>query len=180
MNSVRTSLLFAVLPFGAMCPRQQSHAAPCGQQSSQPARGTTQKPLETKSHVYVNRQYGFSFSLPTSWKGYSIVVSEWHGTSDHEQDKSAASESGPLISIRHPLWTETDPHQDIPIMIFTLAQWSLIQRDRLIVSAAPFGPREIHRNAKYVFALPPRFEYAFPTGWEEVVQILKHDPLHPF
>jgi len=65
-------------------------------------------------------------------------------------------------------------------MIFTRDQWSLIERDQLIVSAAPFGPSEIHRNAKYVFALPPRFEYAFPTGWEEVVQILKHDPLHPF
>jgi len=95
MNSVGKSILFAVLPFGAMCLLQPCHAAPWRQQSSQSPRGTTRKPLETKSHVYVNRQYGFSFSLPTSWKGYSIVVSEWHGTSAYEQDKSAASEKRP-------------------------------------------------------------------------------------
>jgi hypothetical protein len=176
------TILCAVLPLGvAMCVPRQSRAVPLKPQSTQPAHQTTPKPPATKSVIYVNKKYGFSFSLPTTWNGYSIVVGQWRGTRENEQQQSMMKpEVGPLISIRNPLWTEADPHQDIPIMIFTLAQWSLVERDRLSVSAAPIGPSEIHRNSKYVFALPPRFEYAFPTGWEEVIQILKRAPLHPF
>lgn len=61
-------------------------------------------------------------------------------------------------------------------MIFTLRQWN----ENLIVSAAPIGPSELGRNSRYVFALPPRYNYAFPDGYEEVEQILKDKPLHPF
>ena len=84
---------------------------------------------------------------------------------------------GPLISIRHPLWTEADPRQDIPIMIFTKAQWRLIEEGKLIVSAAPIRPSEPGRNIKYVFALPPRFNYAFIAGWQEVDDIIQRHPL---
>ena len=29
--------------------------------------------------IYTNTQYGFSFSLPDSWEGYSLITSEWEG-----------------------------------------------------------------------------------------------------
>lgn len=35
--------------------------------------------------LYRNTKYGFTFSLPSSWKGYSIVTSTWSGTAvDHD------------------------------------------------------------------------------------------------
>jgi hypothetical protein len=65
-------------------------------------------------------------------------------------------------------------------MVFTKAQWQLIEEHRLIVSAAGIGPGEIGRNKKYVFALPPRYNYALIDGWEEVYEIIQNHPLHAF
>jgi len=44
-------------------------------------------------------------------------------------------------------------------------------------SAAPMGPKELARNTKCVFALPARYNYAFPAGYEEVEEILENNPL---
>jgi len=41
-------------------------------------------------------------------------------------------------------------------------------------------PTELGRNSKYVFALPARYNYSYPTGWEEVDQIMKNNPLKTF
>jgi hypothetical protein len=128
--------------------------------------------------VYVNKRYGFRFFLPKSWKGCTVVAGEWNGRIiDSNPEKS---EKGPLISIRHPRWTKENPRQDIPIMVFTLAQWQLIEKEALAVSAAPIGPSDLGQNAKYVFALPARYNFAFLPGWEEVNQILQHKALQAF
>ena len=57
-------------------------------------------------------------------------------------------------------------------MVFTPEQWNLIQKEELAVSAAPIGPSELGQNAKYIFALPARYNYAFPVGFEEVQTII--------
>lgn len=124
--------------------------------------------------VYINRQYGFRCDLPASWKGYTVLTQQWEGTT--QDIKKPRKEHGPRIILRHPLWTAGHPRQDIPIMIFTIHQWN----EDLIVSAAPIGPSELGRNSRYVFALPPRYNYAFPDGFEEVEDIIKNKPLHPF
>ncbi len=144
-----------------------THAASLGQNTAPANSGATKSSSQTKGGlVYTNKTYGFRFALPDSWKGYSIVVKSWS--------------KGPLILIRHPLWTEANPRQDIPIMVLTVAQWELVQEGKLSVSAAPIGPDELARNSKYVFALPPRYNFAFLPGYEEVGEILKRDPLQAF
>lgn len=128
---------------------------------------------------YINPQYGFNFALPESWQGYTVITDQWQGTSL----VSLATEdnpTGPLISIRHPLWTEANQRQDIPIMVFTLAQWNSLQQGEFSVGAAPIGPRELGRNNQYIFALPARYNFAFPTGYEEVEEILENKPLTTF
>ncbi|MGA7294435.1 MAG: hypothetical protein WBW85_18015 [Terriglobales bacterium] len=131
----------------------------------------------TLSIEYRNRQYGFCLALPETWRGYSVLQNEWAGSSETSTDDVPAAR-GPIISIRHPRWTAEDPHQDIPIMVFTLAQWRRLENGEFWVSAAPIGPGELGRNSKYVFAIPPRFDYSFPTGWEEVWKIVQSDFLH--
>ena len=84
-----------------------------------------------------------------------------------------------MLSIRHPLWTATVKRQDIPILIYTLAQWNSLSKEEFNMGAAPIPPSELGRNAAYVFALPARYNYAFPTGYQEVEQILQSNPLHP-
>jgi hypothetical protein len=128
---------------------------------------------------YRNSQYGFSVSLPKTWKGYSVVAEKWIGYTNGAQGQ-VASQQGAEILVRHPLWTAGHVRQDIPIMVFTLAQWDLIQKEEFYVSAAPIGPSELGRNATYVFGLPPRYNYAYITGWEEVESILKANSFHTF
>ena len=125
--------------------------------------------------VYENRQYKLAFSLPETWQGYQVVTGEWEGLDQNGK----RVETGPVLKIRHPEWTEENPRQDIPIMVFTLAQWDKMQQEEFHIGAAPVGPRELGRNNQYVFALPARYNFAFPTGNEEVEENLENDPLEP-
>jgi hypothetical protein len=124
---------------------------------------------------YSNTKYGFSFSLPEGWKGYTIVIDRWEG---NDREKGAV-DHGPVVRIRHPEWTKESPRQDIPIMVFTLAQWDSIEQGNFVFSAAPVRPLELGRNKKYVFALSPSFDNGDVAGGKEVNQILRHGPLHP-
>ena len=131
--------------------------------------------------IYKNKQYGFSFTLPASWKGYTIVTGTWQGTTTSGPPSAPTSiERGPALFIRNPQWTQADPHEDIPIWIFTHDQWNRIQNESLIVSAAPFPPSELGHNARFVFALPPRYINDMLTGYEEVLKINADHPLHVF
>jgi hypothetical protein len=127
--------------------------------------------------VYKNTQYGFAFSLPETWKGYTIVTDQWEGIPAGGVE---TVETGPEILIRHPLWTSQNPTQDIPIMIFTLAEWNALEQEQFHIGAAPIGPSELGRNNQYVFALPARYNYAFPAGYKEVEEILKGKPMQAF
>ncbi|KJS86928.1 MAG: hypothetical protein JM58_06050 [Peptococcaceae bacterium BICA1-8] len=134
--------------------------------------------VDDNSIVYSNSEYGFSFNLPENWADYSIVTDQWKGLAIGSSPDSQVVETGPMISIRHPKWTSEEQRQDIPIMIFTLGQWkSLEEEEEFHIGAAPIKPKELTRNNKYVFALPARYNYAFPTGYEEVVKILESNPL---
>jgi len=126
--------------------------------------------------TYQNKQYGFSFQLPESWTGYTVISDQWKGYAI-DGSREEPVETGALINLRHPQWTMEDPRQDIPIMVFTLSQWNALQQEKFSVGAAPVGPKELGRNSQYVFALPARYNFAFPTGYEEVEEILANDSL---
>lgn len=163
MHKATTGLLVILAMWGAI--------------SRQGSASQTQSGVQPKSKSpripYRNTRYGFTLSLPKSWEGFSVVVEAWHANADDP--------SGPELLIRHPDWDERYPRQDIPIMIFTHQQWKLVAANKLIVSAAPFGPGELGHNRRYVFAIPPRYNYAFLEGYEEVDQILRRkDFFHAF
>lgn len=107
--------------------------------------------------IYRNTQYGFSLDLLASWKGYTVIVSNWEGYIDDEIKGDVVSYTGPKIIVRHPKWTTSKPYQDIPIMVFTLEQWDLYSRGLFMVSSAGVSAPEIGRNNVYVFATPPRW-----------------------
>jgi hypothetical protein len=118
---------------------------------------------------YENIEYGFSLKLPKSWEEHTVFEEEWVSN-----DKS---QTGVIVNIRHPRWTEEKPRQDIPIMIFTHEQWKLIEKEELSVGAAPIPPKYLGENDKYVFALPARYNFAFLEGYEEVEEIMANNPL---
>ncbi len=133
---------------------------------------TTTPPVVKKDTiVYKNTDYGFSFTLPKTWEGYTIIEDEWDGF-EIQNGKQVVTEHGPLVSIRHPDWDYKAPRQDIPVMVFTTAQWNSMQKDEFHIGAAPINPSEIGRNNTYVFAIPARYNYAYLTGYEEVDHII--------
>jgi hypothetical protein len=140
---------------------------------------TSQK-HKAKKHAgtieYRSMRYGFRFTLPESWKGYRVLWSQWEGGVHANDGTVTHIVQGPMFKIRHPKWTEENPREDMPIMIFTIAKWN----EQPIVSAAPFGPCELGHNRKYVFAVPPRWNYDFVEGWEEAQETLTSDSLHTF
>lgn len=118
-------------------------------------------------NTYQNNQYGFSIALPDSWKGYTVLNSQWTG------DKASdIIDHGSIITLRHPLWTTANPREDMPIMIFTTMQWASVQSESMYLGAAPFPPSILGQNSKYVIALPARYNYDFKIGWEEVDQLV--------
>jgi hypothetical protein len=140
--------------------------------------GPAPAPAKVKPIVYTSRQYGFRLELPPEWKGYAVVMNKWEG--QHPGDPMP-SETGPIIVLRDPRWTPAKLYQDIPIMVFTKAQWEQVVSDNLIVSAAPIGPQKIGGNASYVFALPPRYAgFTEAEGQQAVVDWMRGNHLHTF
>jgi hypothetical protein len=128
---------------------------------------------EPEGNFYESAEYGFTFTLPESWEGYQIVSDTWEGISIDQQQM----ENGKILLIRHPAWTEEKPRQDIPIMIFTLNQWSSLEKGEFHIGAAPIGPTILGQNNEFVLALPARYNFAFLEGYEEVETILEKTPL---
>jgi hypothetical protein len=79
--------------------------------------------------------------------------------------------------IRNPKWTATAPYEDLPVLVFTLAQWDSYVAEKFSVSAAPIQATELARNNAYVFALPPRWDFDYSTGVKEAEDIIASKPL---
>jgi len=166
---------FGARPFNAAVLAIAMSVSGWTQQAQAPAQKHEAAGTHAKTIEYKNTNYGFSLSMPESWKGYRLLWSEWEGNVPGDDGKAGVLR-GPKLEIRHPKWTQENPYEDMPIMIFTIAQWNKAPD----VSAAPFGPGELGRNRKYVFAVPPRWDYDFSEGYEEAEKILTPASFYTF
>ncbi len=126
--------------------------------------------------TYTNAEYGFSFALPESWTGYTVISETWVGN----PLGAGSGESGPRLFIRHPKWTAEAPYEDLPILVFTTAQWEAYLAEEFAVGAAPIQASELGRNNQYVFALPARWDFDYSLGVEEARTIIAGQPLQTF
>ena len=125
--------------------------------------------------VYHNADYGLTFTLPADWRGYTVLMQKWEGSSyrpAHDPQKTVAR--GPLIILRHPQWTSEHPRQDIPIEVFTCAQWELVHAETINLHAGGID-EEIEHNSRYVFAIYSRFAAGELTGSEEAGKIVEQN-----
>jgi hypothetical protein len=108
---------------------------------------------------YHNEQYDFTFFLPASWQGYSVLTQQWNGqTYSPGTDKVVETEHGPVIVLRHPQWAASDPYYDIPILVMTRNQWKADKQGQFTIFSDGLE-NEIAHNAKYVFAIWSRFNW---------------------
>ncbi|MCM3600984.1 hypothetical protein M3175_09595 [Robertmurraya korlensis] len=178
LASVATLVIFAILTFPINEDRpsssdQNEHTTTDENIVDDEKETSDQNENNVTDILYENTEYGFTFTLPKSWSNYQIVSDSWEGISEQNNPM----EHGPILSIRHPQWSEAKPRQDIPILIFTLTQWSSLEKGEFHIGAAPIGPTMLGQNKEYVFALPARYNFAFLEGYEEVENILANHPL---
>jgi len=65
-------------------------------------------------------------------------------------------------------------------MVLTIEEFNKSLSEQWSFGTAPIGPSELARNATYVFALPARYNYAFPAGFEEVDKIIESKAITAF
>jgi hypothetical protein len=100
-HKIAALAVFAVLALALYA--QQSNT-PSPETSPQIAQPATSKPKSraTKSIKYKNTKYGFTFSLPATWKGYSAVEGTWGGGDNSGPHGYEVSERGPEITLVNP------------------------------------------------------------------------------
>src|SRR6266705_1999661 len=140
---------------------------------------------------YHNTQYGLTFFLPASWRGYSVLIQQWDAplySADYRTE--VGSELGSTIVLRNPQWKADDHYQDIPIMAFTRSQWVACEQQKFFPHACGVIG-ELWHNPKYVFGMWNRYEDLDiqnnggieVKGVEEVRDIIKRNRvlhnLHP-
>lgn len=147
---------------------------------------TSPNTSSTTQLTYNNTEYGFAFTLPLSWQGYSVITDIWKGnslvqaTSPNSTSTLNESKSGPKLILRNPKWTASAPYEDLPILIFTTAQWNAYTAEQFSIGAAPIKATELARNTTYVFALPARWNFDYSLGYEEAQNIMDGSPLRAF
>ena len=128
------------------------------------------------SITYKNTDYGFNFTLPESWQGYTVINETWNGN----PLTNTPAQTGPKLIIRNPKWTASAPYEDLPILVFTTAQWNSYTKEDFAVSAAPIPATELAHNSTYVFALPPRWNFDDNLGYKEAENIFAGNPISTF
>ncbi|HZI31440.1 MAG TPA: hypothetical protein VFF11_03805 [Candidatus Binatia bacterium] len=128
--------------------------------------------------LYHNAKYDFTFSLPSDWRDYSVSIQQLEDENySPAEDKQIVVGHTPMITLRHPQWRADAPYQDIPILIFTRAQWDSLHRGQLWPSIFAGGMMdELWHNQKYVFAMSSRYNAAdVMRGWDEVEDIVRQN-----
>lgn len=153
MQLVRTRPIIAAAVVMSCCA--------CASTRSKPALHPSNLPI-----TYHNSHYGLRFFVPESWRGYSVLLKQWHA------DPSISNAHGPIIVLRSPKWRPSHPCQDIPILVFTRRQWAIEQGPQAFGIFAGGVEEEISHNDRYVFAIWSRFNFDEISGSDETQRIV--------
>lgn len=127
---------------------------------------------------YHDARYGFTFFLPASWQGYSVTVQQLEDEKySSVEDRQVIVGRTPMITLRYPQWEAGAPYQDIPILVFTRAQWDALHRGELWPSVLAGGVMyELWHNQGFVFAISSRYNADDAVrGWKEVAEIIEQN-----
>jgi len=124
---------------------------------------------------YRDTRYGLRFFLPPTWRGYSASVQQLEDERySPAADKQVVVGHTPMIVLRHPQWQTNAPYQDIPILVFTRAQWDALHHGELWPSLFAGGMMdELCHNQEFVFAMSSRYNAVDEVrGWKEVAEVV--------
>jgi hypothetical protein len=136
---------------------------------------------------YHDGKFGFTFYLPESWRGYSVLHKQWQGqTYIPAHDTNITVTRGPVIVLRHPQWKASEPHQDITFLVYTRKQWDGERQGKFSSTYYAGGTMvEMWHSPKYVFTMSTHDGKAELKSWREVNEIVSQNvqangpPLYP-
>ena len=119
---------------------------------------------------YHSARYDLTFYLPASWRSYSVSVQQLEDERySPAEDRQVIVGHTPMITLRHPQWQASAPYQDIPILVFTRAQWDALHHGALWPSLFAGGVMdELWHSQKFVFAMSSRYNWSELNGMREV------------
>lgn len=110
MRRLMASVATVFFGVAGLYPVSQEQVKPQGQaQESTSQQTRTHLTRAALSITYKNTKYGFCFSLPRGWKGYSIARDTWKGYANVGPQGDVTVAHGPIVTIRHPLWVSEVP-----------------------------------------------------------------------
>ena len=126
---------------------------------------------------YHDAKTGFTFYLPETWRGYSVLHEEWQGTTYvPAKDETVTVARGPVIVFRHPKWTAGKPYQDMTIVVYTRSQWDGEKQGTFSCTYFAGGTMvELWHNHNYVLAMSTHEGKAELEGWQEVNEIVSQN-----
>ncbi len=126
---------------------------------------------------YHDTKSGFTFYLPDSWRGYSVLHKQWEGqTYLPANDATITVTHGPVIVLRHPRWKASEPHQDITFLLYTRSQWDAEHQGKFSSTYYAGGTMvEMWHSRKYVFAVSTHDSKAELNGWREVSEVVSQN-----
>jgi hypothetical protein len=136
---------FVELPIRAIpCP--QDRPAPSGSADRQAHGQLKSAPKKQGAALteYKNVLYGFCFSLPQDWRGYSIVVSRWQGAS---MGGGKIVQQGPIIIIRDPRGPQPTHGKTSPSWYSLEISGALFNVKRLMLPQPRTGPVSLGATA---------------------------------
>ena len=127
---------------------------------------------------YHSARYDLTFYLPASWRDYSVWVQQLDDERySPAEDRQVIVGHTPMITLRHPQWQASAPYQDIPILVFTRAQWDALHHGKLWPSIFAGGVMdELWHSQRFVFAMSSRYNAADEVrDWKEVTEIVEQN-----
>jgi hypothetical protein len=123
---------------------------------------------------YHDTKTGFTFYLPETWRGYSVLHKEWQGQNYvPANDEYITVTCGPVFVLRHPHWTASKMYQDMTLVVYTRSQWDGEKQGKFSCTYFAGGTMvELWHNHNYVFAMSTHEGKAELEGWQEVNEIV--------
>ena len=126
---------------------------------------------------FYDSKTGFTFYLPETWRGYSVLHNEWQGqTYLPAKDENLTVTRGPVLVLRHPHWAPTKMYQDITLVVYTRSEWDEEKQGKFSCTYFAGGTMvELWHNHNYVLAMSTHEGKAELEGWQEVNQIVSQN-----
>jgi hypothetical protein len=126
---------------------------------------------------YHDTKTGFTFYLPETWRGYSVLHNEWLGqTYVPANDENITVTRGPVFVLRHPHWTASKMYQDMTLVVYTRSQWDGEKQGTFSCTYFAGGTMvELWHNHNYVLAMSTHEGKAELEGWQEVNEIVSQN-----